>query len=55
MMGQCKYGSSCSFSHDLNSTPETICQYYLNGECRYGDHCRYIYLLNYLLSLTYVF
>jgi len=43
MMGQCKYGSSCSFSHDLNSIPEVTCQYYLNGECRYGDHCRFFH------------
>jgi len=43
MMGQCKYGSSCNFSHDLHSTPEVTCQYFLNGECRYGDQCRFFH------------
>lgn len=44
-MGSCRYGSSCSFSHNLEPSVDGGCQqipcpFFLKGTCRYGDACR---------------
>ncbi|KAI9999204.1 hypothetical protein PInf_004024 [Phytophthora infestans] len=56
VLGKCRYGSCCTFSHTLPSqvnecaSDETAglsaaaalvdCPFYLRGNCKYGDHCR---------------
>ncbi|RKP16438.1 hypothetical protein ROZALSC1DRAFT_1698, partial [Rozella allomycis CSF55] len=37
--GNCRYGPSCRFSHDL-SAQNTVCEYFKKGNCRFGTRCR---------------
>lgn len=40
-MGQCRQGSSCQFSHDLNVKGTPPCVYFLRGYCAKGDKCTF--------------
>jgi E3 ubiquitin-protein ligase makorin len=45
LLGQCRYGSQCRFSHALpvggmvEAQKQTPCPYFLRGSCRFGDAC----------------
>lgn len=46
--GRCKFGDTCTFSHQLNDLPPADsmskgrrlpCSYFIRGSCRFGDEC----------------
>lgn len=39
VLGTCKNGASCPFSHDNTRADSFICPYFAKGHCAYGDKC----------------
>ena len=39
VMGSCRNGASCPFSHDNARADSFVCPYFAKGHCAYGDKC----------------
>lgn len=39
--GQCRFGSNCQYSHDLNQRGTPLCVYFLQGYCAKGSKCTF--------------
>ncbi|CAB1098491.1 unnamed protein product [Ectocarpus sp. CCAP 1310/34] len=44
VLGKCKFGDSCTFSHDQRDGRLPVCSFFeKNGSCRYGDDCMFLH------------
>ncbi|CAN0377876.1 unnamed protein product, partial [Ectocarpus sp. 8 AP-2014] len=44
VLGKCKFGDSCTFSHDQRDGRLPVCSFFeKNGSCRYGDDCKFLH------------
>ena len=39
--GQCRFGSKCEYSHDMNMKGTPPCVYFLRGYCAKGSKCTF--------------
>jgi len=43
IMGTCRYGNKCRFSHDTETANQSICNFYKMGKCKNGSSCRFLH------------
>jgi hypothetical protein len=55
VMGRCKFGETCTFSHDLDSVggineakKNIICPFFLKGKCRHRENCYFSHELQHV-------